>query len=123
MAYTEEELKKELETKEYEYGFLHGYQILKTFPVGLDESIVRAISKKKEEPEWMTEWRLEAYKVWKNMEEPDWANVKYQKPDFQAIAYYSAPTVVDPNKTLDDVDPDLLAMYKKLGISQMNKKK
>ncbi len=122
MAYTEEELKKELETKEYEYGFYTDIDS-ETFPVGLDESIVRAISKKKEEPEWMTEWRLEAYKVWKNMEEPDWANVKYLKPDFQAIAYYSAPTVVDPNKTLDDVDPDLLAMYKKLGISVDEQKK
>ena len=122
MAYTEEELKKELETKEYEYGFYTDIDS-ETFPVGLDESIVRAISKKKEEPEWMTEWRLEAYKVWKSMEEPDWANVKYQKPDFQAIAYYSAPTVVDPNKTLDDVDPDLLAMYKKLGISVDEQKK
>ena len=122
MAYTEEELKKELETKEYEYGFYTDIES-ETFPVGLDESIVKAISKKKEEPEWMTEWRLEAYKVWKSMEEPDWANVKYQKPDFQAIAYYSAPTVVDPNKTLDDVDPDLLAMYKKLGISVDEQKK
>ena len=122
MAYTEEELKKELETKEYEYGFYTDIDS-ETFPVGLDESIVRAISKKKEEPDWMTEWRLEAYKVWKSMEEPDWANVKYQKPDFQAIAYYSAPNVVDPNKTLDDVDPDLLAMYKKLGISVDEQKK
>lgn len=122
MAYTEEELKKELETKEYEYGFYTDIDS-ETFPVGLDESIVRAISKKKEEPEWMTEWRLEAYKVWKSMEEPDWANVKYQKPDFQAIAYYSAPNVIDPNKTLDDVDPDLLAMYKKLGISVDEQKK
>ena len=122
MAYTEEELKKELETKEYEYGFYTDIDS-ETFPVGLDESIVRAISKKKEEPEWMTEWRLKAYKVWKSMKEPDWANVKYQRPDFQAIAYYSAPTVVDPNKTLDDVDPDLLAMYKKLGISVDEQKK
>ena len=71
----------------------------------------------------MTEWRLEAFKVWKAMEEPDWANVTYKKPDFQAIAYYSAPTSVDPNKTLDDVDPDLLAMYKKLGISIDEQKK
>ena len=84
---------------------------------------MKAISKKKEEPEWMTKWRLEAFKVWKSMEEPDWANVKYQKPDFQAIAYYSAPASVDPNKTLDDVDPDLLAMYKKLGISIDEQKK
>jgi Fe-S cluster assembly protein SufB len=89
----------------------------------LNEDVVRAISKKKEEPVWMTEWRLEAFRVWKEMEEPDWANVNYEKPDFQAIAYYSAPVAIDPNKTLDDVDPDLLAMYKKLGISLDEQKK
>ena len=88
--YTEDDLREELKTKEYEYGFYTDIDS-ETFPIGLDESIVRAISKKKEEPEWMTQWRLEAFKVWKAMEEPDWANVKYQKPDFQAIAYYSAP--------------------------------
>ena len=114
--YTEEELKKELETKEYEYGFYTELNA-ETFPVGLNEDIVRAISKKKEEPEWMTEWRLEAFRIWKEMIEPEWANVTYGKPDFQAISYYSAPKQADPNKTLDDVDPELLAMYKKLGIS------
>lgn len=114
--YTEEELKKELETKEYEYGF---YTVLEaeTFPVGLNEDIIRAISKKKDEPEWMTEWRLDAFRIWQQMEEPEWANVTYEKPDFQAISYYSAPKDVDPNKTLDDVDPELLEMYRKLGIS------
>ncbi|HZJ36762.1 MAG TPA: Fe-S cluster assembly protein SufB, partial [Gillisia sp.] len=122
MAYTEDDLKKELETKEYEYGF---YTDLKsdTFPVGLNEDIVRAISKKKEEPEWMTNWRLESYREWEKMTEPKWANVNYPKPDFQAISYYSAPQAVDPNKTLDDVDSDLLAMYKKLGISVDEQKK
>jgi len=122
MAYTEEELKKELETKEYEYGF---YTDLKseTFPKGLSEDIVRAISKKKEEPEWMTDWRLDAYRIWEKMEEPDWSNVHYEKPDFQAISYYSAPKKADPNKTLDDVDPELLSMYKKLGISVDEQKK
>jgi Fe-S cluster assembly protein SufB len=122
MAYTEDDLKKELETKEYEYGF---YTDLKseTFPIGLNEDIVRAISKKKDEPEWMTNWRLEAFRIWQEMTEPEWANVHYTKPDFQAISYYSAPQTVDPNKTLDDVDPDLLAMYKKLGISVDEQKK
>ena len=120
--YTEDDLREELKTKEYEYGFYTDIDS-ETFPIGLDESIVRAISKKKEEPGWMTEWRLEAFKVWKAMEEPDWANVKYKKPDFQAIAYYSAPIDVDPNKTLEDVDPDLLTMYKKLGISVDEQKK
>lgn len=114
--YTEEELKKELETKEYEYGFYTDLDA-ETFPIGLNEDIVRAISQKKEEPEWMTEWRLDAFRIWKEMVEPEWANVTYEKPDFQAISYYSAPKDVDPNKTLDDVDPELLEMYKKLGIS------
>ncbi|MBU2997656.1 Fe-S cluster assembly protein SufB [Cellulophaga baltica] len=122
MAYTEEELKKELETKEYEYGFYTDIES-ETFPVGLSEEIVIAISKKKEEPEWMTLWRLEAFKIWKEMEEPEWANVHYEKPDFQAISYYSAPKKADPNKTLDDVDPELLEMYKKLGISVDEQKK
>ncbi len=120
--YTEEELKKELETKEYEYGFYTDLEA-ETFPVGLNEDIVRAISQKKEEPEWMTEWRLEAFRVWKEMVEPEWANVTYEKPDFQAISYYSAPKKADPNKSLDDVDPELLAMYKKLGISVEEQKR
>ncbi len=120
--YTEEELKKELETKEYEYGFYTELES-ETFPVGLNEDIVRAISKKKDEPEWMTEWRLDAYRIWQEMTEPTWANVKYQKPDFQAISYYSAPKQVDPNKSIDDVDPELRAMYKKLGISLEEQKR
>ncbi|MGS0525657.1 Fe-S cluster assembly protein SufB [Zobellia nedashkovskayae] len=122
MAYTEEELKKELETKEYEYGFYTDIES-DTFPIGLNEEIVIAISKKKEEPEWMTLWRLEAFKIWKEMEEPKWANVHYEKPDFQKISYYSAPKSADPNKTLDDVNPDLLEMYRKLGISVDEQKK
>ena len=114
--YTEDDLKIELETKEYEYGFYTELES-ETFPIGLNEDIVRAISNKKGEPQWMTDWRLEAYRAWEQMTEPEWANVHYTKPDFQAISYYSAPKAVDPNKTLDDVDPELLEMYKKLGIS------
>jgi Fe-S cluster assembly protein SufB len=114
--YTEDDLKLELETKEYEYGF---YTQLEsdTFPIGLNEDIVRAISNRKGEPQWMTDWRIESFRAWEQMAEPEWANVHYAKPDFQAISYYSAPKAVDPNKTLDDVDPELLEMYKKLGIS------
>ena len=114
--YTEDDLKIELETKEYEYGFYTNLES-ETFPIGLNEDIVRAISQKKGEPQWMTDWRIEAYRAWEEMTEPEWANVQYVKPDFQAISYYSAPKTVDPNKTLDDVDPELLEMYKKLGIS------
>src|SRR5690606_16389489 len=120
--YTEDDLKVELENKEYEYGFYTDLES-ETFPVGLNEDIVRAISKKKEEPEWMTEWRLEAFRIWKEMTEPDWANVTYEKPDFQAISYYSAPKAADTNKSLDDVDPDLLDMYRKLGISVEEQKR
>ena len=69
------------------------------------------------------DWRLEAFQAWEEMVEPEWANVHYTKPDFQAISYYSAPKNSDPNKTLDDVDPELLEMYKKLGISVDEQKK
>lgn len=114
--YTEDHLRIELESKEYQYGFYTELES-ETFPIGLNEDIVRAISRKKEEPQWMTDWRIEAFRAWLQMKEPEWANVNYTKPDYQAISYYSAPKVVDPNKTLDDVDPELLEMYKKLGIS------
>ena len=115
MAYTEEELKKELESKEYAYGFYTDIES-DTFPVGLNEEVVRAISKRKNEPAWMTEWRLEAYEAWSAMEEPDWANVDYPKPDFQAISYYSAPKKAPKHNSLDEVDPELLDTFKKLGI-------
>ena len=122
MAYTEEELKKELETKEYEYGFYTDIDS-DTFPIGLNEDIVRAISKRKEEPEWMTEWRLNAYRSWVKMTEPEWHNVQYAKPDFQAISYYSAPKKKDKYQSLDEVDPELLNTFKKLGISIDEQKK
>ena len=116
MKYTEDDLKKELETQEYEYGFYSELNS-ETFPKGLNEDIVRAISKKKEEPEWMTEWRLDAFRIWQEMEEPDWGNVNYKKPDFQAISYYSSPKKKEKLESLDQVDQELLKMYAKLGIS------
>ena len=122
MAYTEEELKKELETQEYEYGFVTEIDA-DTFSKGLSEKVVRAISKRKEEPNWMTEWRLTAYRAWEKMKEPDWANVKYAKPDFQEISYYSAPKSKDKYESLDEVDPELLKTFEKLGISVNEQKK
>ena len=122
MAYTEEELKKELETKEYAYGFYTDIES-DTFPKGLNEEIVRAISEKKEEPKWMTEWRLEAFKQWQKMTEPEWANVHYAKPDFQDISYYSAPNKKPKYESLDEVDPELLDTFKRLGISLDEQKK
>lgn len=120
--FTEDDLKKELETKEYEYGFYTDIES-DTFAVGLNEDIVRAISLKKEEPEWMTEWRLQAFKHWKEMTEPDWANVNYEKPDFQNISYYSAPNKKPKYNSIDEVDPELLETFKKLGISLEEQKK
>ncbi len=122
MAYTEEELKKELETKEYEYGFYTDIES-DTLPKGLNEEIVIAISRKKEEPQWMTEWRLDAFRSWKEMEEPEWANIHYTKPDFQDISYYSAPNKKPKYNSLDEVDPELLETFKKLGISLDEQKK
>ena len=120
--YTEDDLKKELETKEYEYGFYTDIES-DTLPVGLNEEIIIAISKKKEEPEWMTEWRLDAFKKWQEMNEPEWANVKYEKPDLQKISYYSAPSNKPKYNSLDEVDPELLETFKKLGISVDEQKK
>ncbi len=122
MAYTEDDLKKELDQKEYKYGFYTDIES-DTFPVGLNEDIVRAISKKKNEPEWMTNWRLEAFRAWEEMVEPDWANVHYKKPDFQNISYYSAPSKKPKYESLDEVDPELLDTFKKLGISLDEQKK
>ena len=120
--YTEDDLREELKTKQYEYGFYTDIDS-DTFPVGLDESIVKAISQKKEEPQWMTEWRLDAFRIWKKMEEPDWANVTYKKPDFSSISYYSAPNKKPKYDSLDEVDPELLATFEKLGISLDEQKK
>ncbi|GIM55434.1 Fe-S cluster assembly protein SufB [Capnocytophaga cynodegmi] len=114
--YTEDDLRDELQTKEYAYGFYTDIEA-ETFPKGLNEEIVIAISKKKNEPEWMTNWRLEAFRIWKEMEEPEWANVKYEKPNFQDISYYSAPKQKPQYESLDEVDPKLLETFNKLGIS------
>jgi len=114
--YTEEDLKKELENQEYEYGFYSDLNA-ETFPKGLNEEIIIAISKKKKEPQWMTEWRIDAYRIWKNMEEPNWAKVNYPKPNFQDISYFSAPKPKKKLDSLDQVDDELLKMYEKLGIS------
>jgi len=122
MAYTEEELKKELEQQEYQYGFTTDIES-ETFPIGLNEEIVKSISKKKNEPDWMTKWRLEAYNIWKSMKEPDWANVNYKKPNFQAISYFSAPKTNNKYKSLDEVDPELIKTFNKLGISVEEQKK
>ncbi len=102
--------------REYEAGFVSNIES-RTFAPGLDESVVRRISAMKDEPQWMLDWRLKAFALWQKMPEPDWAHIKYDKIDFQSIAYYSAPKSMDERpKSLDEVDPELLRTYEKLGI-------
>ncbi len=120
--FTENDLKKDLETKEYEYGFYTDIES-ETFPIGLNEDIIKSISEKKNEPQWMTDWRLEAFMHWKSMKEPDWANVNYKKPDFQNISYYSAPNSKPKYDSIDEVDPELLDTFNRLGISLDEQKK
>ncbi|WP_049630122.1 Fe-S cluster assembly protein SufB [Cellvibrio sp. pealriver] len=102
--------------KEYAAGF-HTTIDSETLPPGLNEDVIRFISAKKNEPEWLLEWRLKAYQAWLEMTEPEWAHVKYDDIDFQAVSYYSAPKSMDSKpKSLDEVDPELLRTYEKLGI-------
>ena len=103
-----------LATKEYKYGFVTDIE-QETVPPGLDEDVIRLISAKKGEPEWMLAWRLKAYRHWLTMQEPNWANVKFGPIDYQAIRYYSAPKQASA-KRLEDIDPELLKTYDKLGI-------
>lgn len=101
---------------DYKYGFVTDIDS-DTFPLGLNESIIRQISAKKNEPDWMQQWRLKAYHRWLSMEDPEWAHIQHPEIDFQAISYYSAPKQKgDTTKNLDDIDPELLATYNKLGI-------
>jgi Fe-S cluster assembly protein SufB len=106
---------KQLDVDQYKYGFTTDLEVDKA-PKGLNEEIVRFISAKKSEPQWMLDWRLDAYRRWKTMDEPQWARVHYPKIDFNDSYYYAAPKKNAAPKTLDDVDPAILDTYKKLGI-------
>jgi Fe-S cluster assembly protein SufB len=113
---TETEQLQSLAEEEYKYGFVTDIEA-EDIPPGLNEDVVRLISAKKKEPEWMTELRLKAYRQWLKMEEPRWAFIKYSKINYQDIVYYSAPkSGSEGPRSLDEVDPELLEMYKKLGI-------
>lgn len=101
--------------EEYKYGFTTDVEY-EEFPKGIDEDVVRLISEKKNEPEWMTEFRLKAYRAWTEMEEPDWFNATYEKPKFDKLQYYSAPKSKPKLDSLDDVDPKIKETYDKLGI-------
>ncbi|MFC4348649.1 Fe-S cluster assembly protein SufB [Kordiimonas lipolytica] len=102
-------------TGEYKYGFVTDID-MDMAPKGLSEDVIRFISAKKEEPEWMLEWRLKAYHAWLKMDEPDWAKVNYPPIDYNDSYYFAAPKKKDGPKSLDEVDPELLATYEKLGI-------
>ncbi len=102
-------------TDKYKYGFSTKIEVDKA-PKGLNEDIIRFISEKKDEPKWMLDWRLEAFKKWKRMEKPNWAKVSFPDIDFQDIYYYAAPKAKKKLNSLDEVDPELLKTYEKLGI-------
>lgn len=121
-TYTEEELAKNLENQEYKYGFVSEFEMDKA-PKGLNEDIIRLISAKKEEPEWLLKRRLEAFKVWESMTEPNWAHVHYEKPDFQSISYYAAPKNTKKYESWEDVDDEMKETMKKLGISLEEQKR
>jgi Fe-S cluster assembly protein SufB len=106
---------KEIDVDKYKYGFSTEIESVMA-PKGLNEDIVRFISAKKGEPEWLLEWRLEAYKRWRTMTEPTWARVHYPKIDFEDLYYYAAPKSTEGPKSLEEVDPELLRTYEKLGI-------
>lgn len=113
---------EEFTSKEYEHGWSVNYEADEA-PIGLNEDIIRWISAKKEEPQWMLDWRLKAFKTFLDMKEPEWANINYPKIDLQSLRYYSAPKQSDKPKSLDEVDPELLDIYKRLGINLNEQKR
>lgn len=121
----DEELKmlEETVSKEYEYGFVTEIET-DVIKKGIDEEVIRLISLKKNEPEWMLEWRLKAFHIWEKMEEPKWPNVSYPPINYQDIIYYAAPKAKKPTlNSLDEVDPELLKTFEKLGISLSEQKR
>ena len=113
---------EELVRKDYEHGFTTEIDS-DTVPPGLNEDVIKFISQKKEEPEWLLEWRLKAYRRWLDMVEPNWQHLNIDPIDYQAISYYSAPKSKDDGpKSLDEVDPKLLETYEKLGIPLQEQK-
>lgn len=123
MAYDgNDKVLEEVTGKSYEFGFTTDIESDKA-PAGLSEDIIRLISSKKEEPEWMLKWRLEAFAIWQKMEEPNWPHLQYTKPDYQAISYYSAPKQKKLLNSMDDVDPEMRKTMDKLGISMEEQKR
>lgn len=113
---------EEYTQSEYKYGFVSDFET-DQIPKGLNEDIIRLISSKKKEPEWMLTWRLDSFRQWKTMQEPEWANITYPKVDYQDLIYYSAPKQKVSPKSLDEIDPELLETFEKLGISITEQKR
>ena len=111
-----------LVNREYQHGFVTEVEA-DQLPPGLNEDVIRAISARKHEPQWLLDWRLKAYRRWLTMREPHWPNVKYPTIDYQAVSYYSAPKQSAKKSSLDEVDPAILETYKKLGISLNEQKR
>jgi Fe-S cluster assembly protein SufB len=111
----DDQILDEYANKKYEAGFVTEIES-EVFPKGLNEDIIRAISAKKEEPEWMLDFRLEGYRKWQAMAEPKWAHLNYPEPDFQDLSYYAAPKNTPKYNSLDEVDPEILETFEKLGV-------
>ncbi|MEA5260568.1 Fe-S cluster assembly protein SufB [Arcicella aquatica] len=122
MAKEEIDILEEVTSSEYKYGFESHFETDEV-PAGLSEDVIRLISVKKNEPEWMLNLRLSAYRTWLTMEEPKWSNVHYTPVDYQSIKYYSAPKQAKVLESLDDIDPELRATFEKLGISLNEQKR
>ncbi|MGB2467390.1 MAG: Fe-S cluster assembly protein SufB, partial [Crocinitomicaceae bacterium] len=120
--YTENELAKDLDNQDYKFGFVTDVETEKV-PKGLNEEIIRLISAKKNEPEWLLDYRLKSFSIWQKMTEPNWAHVKYEKPDFQNITYYAAPKQTKKYESWEDVDPEMKETMSKLGISLEEQKR
>ena len=118
----EDKILQDVTTSEYKYGFVTDIDS-DTIKKGLNEDVIRLISMKKNEPDWLLEWRLDAFRKFQKMTEPEWANVTYDKPDLQSISYYSAPKPKKTLESLDEVDPELLKTFEKLGISLEEQKR
>ena len=118
----EDKILQEVTTTDYKYGFVTDIDS-ETINKGLNENVIRLISMKKNEPDWLLEWRLDAFRKFQKMTEPEWANVTYDKPDLQSISYYSAPKPKKTLESLDEVDPELLKTFEKLGISLEEQKR
>mgnify|MGYP003324162862 FL=1 len=118
----DDKILKEFTSKEYEHGWSVDFDVDQA-PKGLNKDVIRLISSKKDEPSWLLEWRLDAFETFKKMKMPNWANLKIPEIDLQSISYYSAPKKKKELKSMDEVDPELIKTFEKLGISLQEQKR